>query len=155
MNQGLSDQIRKVAQTRYVQPAIRSGRRELSINVKDLLGDLRAEGFPTHHTPQICSALRTTKFLRENGLEIEEVVGPPSKQSTTVVVKYRVKDAGAGSATSGSRLAEGMEPEQEDPSDRAFRLTEKLRGLLKEELAEYGGAEAFLRWVRSEDKDAA
>jgi hypothetical protein len=34
-------------------------------------------------------------------------------------------------------------------------LTEKLRGLLKEELAEYGGGEAFLRWIRSEDEDAA
>ena len=35
----------------------------------------------------------------------------------------------------------------------AFRMTEKLRGLLKEELAEYGGGEAFLRWVRSEDDE--
>jgi hypothetical protein len=48
-----------------------------------------------------------------------------------------------------------MEAHEEDPTARAFRLTEKLRGLLKEELAEYGGGEAFLRWVRSEDEDAA
>lgn len=28
---------------------------------------------------------------------------------------------------------------------------EGLRGLLKEEFAEYGGGEAFIRWIRSED----
>jgi len=42
----------------------------------------------------------------------------------------------------------------EDPGDRAFRLTEKLRGLLKNEIAAYGGGEAFMRWVRSEDEDS-
>jgi len=35
----------------------------------------------------------------------------------------------------------------------AHRLTEKLHGLLKEEMAAYGGGEAFLRWVRSEDEE--
>ncbi len=45
-------------------------------------------------------------------------------------------------------------PEQ-DPAARALRMTEKLRGILKEELAEYGGGEAFLRWVRSENENAA
>jgi hypothetical protein len=48
-----------------------------------------------------------------------------------------------------------MDPNGETPSERAFRLTEKMRGLLKEELAEYGGGEAFLRWIRSEEEDAA
>jgi hypothetical protein len=42
----------------------------------------------------------------------------------------------------------------EDASARAKRLTEALRGLLKEELREHGGTEAFVRWIRS-DKDAA
>lgn len=43
---------------------------------------------------------------------------------------------------------------EETPEEWAHRLTGKLFGLLKEELAEYGGGEAFLRWVRSEDEDA-
>jgi hypothetical protein len=47
------------------------------------------------------------------------------------------------------------EANQESPEEWAHRLTGKLFGLLKEELAEYGGGEAFLRWVRSEDEDAA
>jgi hypothetical protein len=73
-----------------------------------------------------------------------------------VVVRYRVADSGARPAIKKSPLeGEDTAPDQEDPSDRAFRLTERLRGLLKEELAEYGGGEAFLRWIRSEGEDAA
>ena len=41
----------------------------------------------------------------------------------------------------------------EDALARAKQLTEALRGLLKEELRKHGGAEAFVRWIRS-DKDA-
>jgi hypothetical protein len=38
----------------------------------------------------------------------------------------------------------------EDASARAKRLTEALRGLLKDELRKHGGAEAFVRWLRSD-----
>lgn len=156
MKQGLSDLVRSVAQAKYVQPALRSGKREFSIRVRDLRGDLLAEGFPAGHTPQICSALQTSKFLRENGIEIEEVIGPKSKMSPTVIVRYRVANSGTQAVieTKPSGI-EQAEPEREDPDAWALRLTEKLRGLLKDELKEYGGGEAFLRWVRSEDEDAA
>ena len=50
---------------------------------------------------------------------------------------------------------EKIAPDQEEPGAKAERLTERLRGLLKEELAEYGGGDAFLRWVRSEDEEDA
>lgn len=44
----------------------------------------------------------------------------------------------------------------EDASTQAKQLTEALRGLLKEELREYGGAEAFVRWIRSDhDEESA
>ena len=43
--------------------------------------------------------------------------------------------------------------QNESSKDRASRLTESLCGLLREEIAEHGGAEAFVRWVRSEDED--
>ena len=43
--------------------------------------------------------------------------------------------------------------DQEAPEARAARLTGKLFGLLKDELAEYGGGEAFMRWVRSDSDD--
>ncbi|MGB6194467.1 MAG: hypothetical protein WBF42_18520, partial [Terracidiphilus sp.] len=44
--------------------------------------------------------------------------------------------------------------ERETPEAWASRVTGKIRGLLKDELAAYGGGEAFLRWVRSDDEDA-
>lgn len=156
MNLGLSDRIRELARNKYVNPAILAGHGEFPIRVRDVWGDLQAEGFPRGNTPQICSALQTAKFLRENGLEITRVDGPPKKVSPTVVVWYRVATPGV-QREGGNIPSEGGrgKPAEETPEEWAFRLTEKLRGLLKEELAEYGGGEAFLRWVRSEDKDAA
>jgi hypothetical protein len=45
---------------------------------------------------------------------------------------------------------------EETPAERVHRLTEQLRGLLKDEIAQYGSAEEFIRWVRSDnDEDAA
>jgi hypothetical protein len=156
MSHGSSEQVRAVALEKYVQPALRAGKTQFAVAVKDLIQDLVSQGFPPGNTPQVCTALRKKEFLREHGIEIEGVDGPPSKMSTTVVVRYRVADSGVRTAIKKNPLAgEPVEPEQEDPSDRAFRLTEKLRGLLKEELAEYGGGEAFLRWIRSEEENAA
>jgi hypothetical protein len=156
VNVGLSDKIRSLAQAKYIAPALSAGVRSFSIKVRDVLNDLQSEGFPGGHTPQICTALRTAKFLRENGLEIESIEGPPSKMSPTVVFNYRVPDrsertnAPSRMDTSKMKLEDG-----EDPAARALRLSEGLRGILKEELHEYGGGEAFLRWIRSEDEDAA
>ncbi len=157
MNSGLSDQVRAVARTRYVHPAMLAGKKQFSIPVRELLQTLEGDGFPGRNTPQVCSALQTAKFLRENGLEIEGVDGPPSKMSTTVVVRYRVANPGVAA---GTKKRNEMENEQaalskETPEEWAHRMTGKISGLLKEELAEYGGGEAFLRWVRSEDEDAS
>jgi hypothetical protein len=68
------------------------------------------------------------------------------------VVHYRVAEQGRV-ATSSGLVTE--QPVSESPAERAHRLTEKLRGLLREELAEYGGAEGFIRWVRSDDEEDA
>jgi len=148
---GLSEKIRSLAEARYVRPAVRAGKQQFSIRVRDLLNDLEGEGKGgASRTPQVCSALQTAKFLNANGLEIEAVDGPPKKQSPTVVVHYRVR-ANAHSSAEARKLAgrSGAEP----PSERARRLTERLRGLLKEEVAAYGGGEAFLRWVRGYDEE--
>jgi hypothetical protein len=156
MNRGSSEQVRLVACENYVLPAIRSGKTRFSVAVKDLKQDLVSQGFPSGNTPQICSALQAKSFLRENGLEIEAVEGPPSKQSTTVVIYYRVTDTVRNSvAKRALPEIEHAEKRDETPEARALRLTEKLRGLLKEELAAYGGGEAFLRWVRGYDEEDA
>jgi hypothetical protein len=162
MNYGLSDRVRAVALEKYVHPAIRAGKLQFSVAVRDLMRDLQAGGFPARNWPQVCTAIQAEKFLRTNGLQIEGIDGPPSKKSTTVVVRYRVAKSGGQTATREDRSMSANAPgskedefSEETPSARAFRLTEKMRGLLKEELAEYGGGEAFLRWIRSEDEDAA
>ena len=156
MNYGLSDQVRTVALEKYVHPAIRAGKVQFSVAVRDLMQHLQAIGFPAKNWPQVCTAIQAQKFLRENGLEIESVDGPPKKQSPTVVVRYHVASQAAKSTTGTVGLeGEAANQSEESPSERAYRLTEKIRGLLKEELAEYGGGEAFLRWVRSEEEDAA
>jgi hypothetical protein len=153
-NYGLSDQVRAVARDKYVVPALRSGRTAFSIRVRNLLDDLAQLGFPANSTPLVCNALRSSRFLGED-LEITEVEGPPSKMSTTVVMHYRITDRSMGGRPKGKEIKLDAVHVQEDAKARAKRLAEGLKGLLREELSEYGGGEAFLRWVRSEGEEAA
>ncbi|HUH61489.1 MAG TPA: hypothetical protein VLZ50_00775 [Terracidiphilus sp.] len=117
--------------------------------------DLVKSGFPAGNWPQVCTALRKKTFLRQKGIEIESVDGPPSKMSTTVVYHYRVAKPDAKAASSNEKVTSGKEATDETPEARARRLTEELRGLLKEEMAPYGGAEGFIRWVRGYDEEDA
>lgn len=153
MGAGLSDEVRAVARSKYVKPAKAAGRVHFSIPVKDLLVALQARGFPLRNTPQVCTALQTSKFLRENGLEIEGVDGPPSKLSTTVVVRYRVTKPGKSDLEAGKPKEALPATSIETPEEWAHRVTAKIRGLMKDELAAYGGGEAFLRWVRGYDEE--
>jgi hypothetical protein len=150
----LSDQIRTVAKAKFVKPAHDAGKRDFSISVRELMDILEAQGFPRNHTPQICNALQTQKFLLPNGLKVTRIDGPKSKTSTTVVIHYSV--TGEKPAPDQlSRAASEIKPASEQPDARAKRLTENLRGLLRKEIAAHGGAEGFLQWVRSDDEDAA
>jgi hypothetical protein len=149
---GLSDQVRSVARDKYVMPALHSGRATFSIRVKALLDDLAQLGFPANSTPLVCNALRSSRFLGDD-LEITDVEGPPSKTSTTVVMHYRIAGRSTGERVKGSEADATRSPE--DAKTRAKRLAEGLKGLLREELSEYGGGEAFLKWVRSENGEAA
>ncbi len=145
-----SDRVRDIVVQQYVRPAIDKGSIRLSIRAGDVLRHAEAnEDFPRGRTPLICNVLQSKKLLNEAGLEIEKIEGPPSRQSRNVVVHYRVVD----SARTANNVAGDPKPILENPSERAHRLTEKLRGLLKKELAEYGGAEGFIRWVRSDDDE--
>ncbi len=151
MKGALSDQIRRVAKEKYVDPAIRTGQKEFSIPVRGMLDSLLLSGFARNRAPQICNSIQTSKFLTQNGLQIVRVDGPPSKQSPTVVVHYRIAGASVRAADHGpTSVTDGA-----DAAERARRLTSRLKGLLSGELAEHGGAEAFVRWIRSDDKEAA
>ncbi len=155
MNHGLSDQVRAVALEKYVYPAINAGKTSFSVAVRDLMQHLQAEGFPTRNWPQVCTAIQAEKFLRAHGLEIESVDGPPKKLSTTVVVRYRIANPGAKLESKGLQKEHLPINTEESPEAWAHRMTGKLFGLMKNELAAFGGGEAFLRWVRSEDEDDA
>ncbi len=151
MDHSLSDKVRDIAKAKYILPAKQAGRREVSIAVRDLLEEhLDKARFPGNRVPLVCKALTTRGFQLENGLEITSIDGPPSKTSPTVVVHYRIayekQREEAASAELDTPIAENSEA-------RAYRLTEKLRGLLKDEIASYGGSEAFMRWVRGHDED--
>ena len=146
----LSTQIREIAKRKYVRPALATGKKEFSIAVRDLMAEARAQGISTvQRTPPFCTSIQTREFLDDNGLEVAWVDGPAKKLSTTVVVHYRVTDSASETAVQAVSPLPAETPEQ-----RAFRLTEKLRGLMKDEIAAHGGAEGYLRWVRGED-DAA
>ncbi len=156
MNHGLSDRVRAVALDRFIHPAVRSGKVQFSVAVRDLMQHLQKDGFPERNWPQVCTAIQAQKFLRANGLEIESVEGPAKKQSSTVVVRYRVaSQATAPEVEGGGSDGAAAASNEETPSERALRLTEKLRGRLKDEIVAFGGSEAFMRWVRGHDEDAA
>jgi hypothetical protein len=46
-------------------------------------------------------------------------------------------------------------PKEEDSTAKVKRLTEKLRFRLKEAMAQRGGSEAFLHYLRSRDEKQA
>ena len=151
---GLSERIRLLVKEQYVLPALKLGSERLSIRVRDILKDVEGDASARGRTPAICEVLQGNKLLRENGLEIEGVDGPPSKQSTTVVVHYRILPSALLAGRSAAGELAGREGALvETPKERARRLTNSIRGILKEELAAYGGGEAFMRWVRSDDDE--
>lgn len=146
-----SDKVREIVIQQYVRPAVEAGDTRLSIRAGDVLKRAEAiSGFPRARTPLVCNVLRSKKLLERAGLQIESIEGPPSQQSRRVVVHYLVADP--------HRVAEPVGDDirpKETPAEKATRLTEKLRGLLKDEIAAYGGAEGFIRWVRSDEDDEA
>jgi hypothetical protein len=150
-----SEQVRNLAKVKYVLPALQAGKSRFSVAVRDLIRDLAGEGFPPNNTPQICSALRKRAFLRELGIEIESIDGPPKKMSPTVVFHYRTASHPPGTERHGETPNADAAHEDETAEAKARRLTDGLRGLLKEEMAEFGGAEGFLRWVRGYDEEDA
>jgi hypothetical protein len=153
MRHGLSDQVRAVAEEKYVNPAAQAGKLRFSIAVRDLMEILKAQGFPARNWPQICTAIQAGKFLRTNSLEIESVEGPPSGQSPKVVVRYRIANRNRQHRSEVTPQEKAPDERTETPEEWAYRVTEKIRGLLKDEIAQFGGAEGYIRWVRGYDEE--
>jgi hypothetical protein len=144
-----SQLVREVAVRNFVNPARERGLKEVTIPVRQLRDMLVPTGFPVKNIPQICSALEAVEFRRANQFKSMSVDGPASKRSTTVVFHFFFQEPEKQTSTSAQPDMQTIETSKA----RAERLTGKLFGLLKEELAEYGGGEAFIKWMRSEEDD--
>lgn len=154
MSSGSSELVRGVAYDKYVKPAIQTGRMTFSISVKDLMQALRPIGFPSNNYPQICTSIQGKKFVEGNHLRVVRTDGPPSGQSSTVVVHYqRLPESSFSQKPESCRAPLASMDVQENASAKAERLINSLRGLLKDEIAEFGGAEGYIRWVRGYDEE--
>jgi hypothetical protein len=145
MKTGWSERVRDVAIRDYVQPA-RKSRSRVRIKFGDLKEKMLKLGFPAQNANQIASPLESRKFWEPLGLEMCTPRGQSRRVNT--VFEFRFIDE-------AERPDKGP---QESAQQRAFRLTERLRGLMKDEIAAHGGTEGYMRWVRSdedEDGDAA
>lgn len=132
----MSDRLRVIIGERYVLPALRSGDGKFTLRVREILDELEGKELPRGRVPIVCQVLQSKKLLKQHGLVIDRVDGPPSKQSSTVVVHYRLAQ--------GVRSDVRPIPNEEDP---LLELRGVLRGAIRE------GAAAFLRELRR-DKEA-
>ena len=82
--------MREYAIKKYIEPARKRG----ETTVRIVAGDVeRALGL-SNRSAQVCSALRTDKFLKESHVSIEKVKGPAKQMSTTTEFTYRLLDTG-------------------------------------------------------------
>jgi hypothetical protein len=124
--QSVSDLVRNHVRDTYLKPAIRRGENVFAVNV----GTVHKALALNNRVPLVCLALKSRKFLEENGLRLLSKTGPPSGQSTTVTFTYEVVEPHA---------------KLDGPANPLIGL----RGLAKELFSELGGGEAFIRSERS------
>jgi len=119
-----SDDVRAHAEFQYVRPARVSGKNRFSIIVGEVHKALHLDS----RVPLVCQALKAKKFLRRNGLRLVGVSGPPSGQSTTVVLTYEFEHPEA--PTQGNALV-------------------NARGMARDVFRSLGGGEQFIRAERA------
>jgi hypothetical protein len=129
MTQVTSDQIRRHAAEKYVLPARKARLEEFEIVAGDVHRDLRLQ----NRVPIVCSALRSNKFLTENGLVLVDQSGPPSGMSTTVRFKYRF------------RHQPDHKESSQAPSDKSiYQIIRDLYGVAGELYRSLGGGKQVL-----------
>ena len=117
-----SDVIRNHVRESFLKPAIRKGERVITVNA----GAVHKALGLNNRVPMVCAALKSQKFLEENGLRIVSKTGPPSGQSTTVTFTYEIVASNAKPSISDNPLT-------------------GLRGIAKELFRKLGGGESFVR----------
>lgn len=124
----LASAIREHAARTYVKAAKQRGLKGFTIRAGDVHREM---GFKENRVPAVCSALKSQKFLVENGLRLLEQSGPPSGMSTTVRMTYEFTEVSGGES-------------QRSRPDSFLAL----RGILREVFQELGGGENFIRKER-------
>ena len=122
----IADSIRSHVREHYIEPSRRRGEPTVTV----LAGKVHRDMKFVDRIPNVCSALRAGKFLKENALELVRAVGPKSMMSTTTAFTYRLlgrPDSGQGGSTRSAVW--------------------DLRGAGRETFAALGGGE---RWLREE-----
>lgn len=119
-----SDDVRSHAEVQYVRPARARGRERFSITVGEVHKALHLH----NRVPLVCAALKSEKFLRRNGLRLVDVSGPPSGQSTTVMLTYEFEHP--ETPGEGNTLA-------------------NARGIARDVFRSLGGGERFIRAERA------
>ena len=120
-----ADIIREFARREFIEPARRRGDSQVQISAYDVHKRLHLR----NRVPNVCQALSGRKFLEENGLELEQLTGPPPGLGAPVKFTYRIAGLKAAAAVAGSPLA-------------------GLRGIAKQVFQDLGGGEGFLRAER-------
>jgi hypothetical protein len=146
-----NQKVRAIAEREYVQPARKTHTR-IVIQQGELYDKAVKLGLRPGNANQIGSSLESSKFWDDLGLEMISPKG--QSRARTTVYEFRFRDEQADHCPKPDQEPQ-YAVEVETPSQRAFRLTERVRGLLKDEIAAFGGTEAFMRWVRSDEEDAA
>lgn len=118
----LTPAVQAFALHRYVEPARRSRQAAVRVPVGEIVRALQL----WKRVPLVCAALQTRKFLLAHQLEVASREGPPSGQSTTVVITYRLNGH--------------VETPQPPILDSELN---QLWGLLRDSYRRVGGADAF------------
>ncbi|HUI77072.1 MAG TPA: hypothetical protein VLY24_04130 [Bryobacteraceae bacterium] len=85
---------------------------------------------------QVCTALKSPKFLETNGLRLVETSGPPSGTSSTVVYTYEFRDSASNDTSKAPATAS------------IYAKLRQMEGILRDVYKELGGAERAIRQER-------
>ena len=127
-----SDQIRKYVKEAIIDAARWRGEETVKVVAGDVHRALRFH----NRVPLVCNALRSPALLRDCGIRILKIDGPPSGQSTTVTVTYEILPANGHSDA----------PSKEKEPHPLWALF----GAGKETFAQLGGGENFIRRMRED-----
>jgi hypothetical protein len=131
---GATDRVRSSAALRFVSPARQQRQKTCQIHSGTFAKALVADGaLAPNRYPIVCNALRSRRFLEDNGLRlVEERTNAESGLSSDVTFVYALEG----------------NVDEPDGSPSLLDSLEGLRGLLKRSYAAVGGAEKVIQAER-------